>query len=119
MRLAGLHHASPDLGGNPTPLMMVPIERGPASQTTQRNDTARLHWGPILRALRLAALAWVTSSGVAAACTLCDSSTAIGVRRQVFGPDFLSNAAAVMAPVPILLAAVLLIANASAMKPKG
>jgi hypothetical protein len=43
----------------------------------------------------------------------------MGVRHQFFEHDFLSNAAAVAAPVPILFAAVLLVAREPTKSAKG
>jgi hypothetical protein len=43
----------------------------------------------------------------------------MGVRHQFFEHDFLSNAAAVAAPIPILLMAVLLVAREPTKTPKG
>ena len=48
-------------------------------------------------------------SAPALACTLCGSDTATAVRAQVLGSDFMANAAALAAPLPLLLAAVLLL----------
>lgn len=42
---------------------------------------------------------------LAFACTLCHSATAQQVRAALLGPDLLTNAAAALAPVPVLLAA--------------
>ena len=57
---------------------------------------------------RLVALSSVPFIGVSAgpawACTLCHSEIGEEVRAIVFGPDFLSNLAAVLAPVPLLVA---------------
>lgn len=39
------------------------------------------------------------------------SDTAEAVRRGVFGPEFLTNAAGLAAPLPILLAAIVLAAR--------
>ena len=63
------------------------------------------------RAIGTTVLAWLASSGAASACTICHSPTAMGVRHQFFDHDLLTNAAAVAAPVPVLLAVVLLIAR--------
>lgn len=43
--------------------------------------------------------------GPALACTLCHSDAADRVRAALFGPDFLTNAAAAFAPAPVLLVA--------------
>jgi hypothetical protein len=40
------------------------------------------------------------------ACTICHSPTAFGVRHLLFEHDFVRNAAAVAAPIPLLLAIV-------------
>lgn len=42
----------------------------------------------------------------AAACTICHTPTALGVRHLLLEHDFARNAAAVATPIPILLAAV-------------
>lgn len=47
----------------------------------------------------------------AAACTICHSPTALGVRHLLLSHDAARNAAAVAAPIPILLAAILLAAR--------
>jgi hypothetical protein len=49
----------------------------------------------------------------AAACTLCHSDLAREVRQQVFGPEFLANALAVFAPLPVLIACIYLAARDS------
>ena len=58
---------------------------------------------------RLVALSSVPFMGMSAApafaCTLCHSEVGVEVRAIVFGPDFLSNLAALLAPVPLLVAA--------------
>jgi hypothetical protein len=56
-------------------------------------------------------LGLLASGGKALACILCHSATAMGVRHQLFEHDFMSNAAGVAAPVPILLAAILWLAR--------
>ncbi|MET0272101.1 MAG: hypothetical protein ABW360_03840 [Phenylobacterium sp.] len=43
----------------------------------------------------------------AAACTLCHSPTALGVRHLILHHDLGRNAAAIAAPIPILAAAIL------------
>jgi hypothetical protein len=55
----------------------------------------------------------------ALACTICHSPTSMGVRHQVFEHDFLSNAAALAAPIPILLAAVFALAREPRKNAKG
>jgi hypothetical protein len=45
-------------------------------------------------------------AGPAAACTICHSPTALGVRHLLLHHDLGRNAAAVAAPIPILLAAI-------------
>lgn len=62
------------------------------------------------RLLGLLLLLWATP---AAACTLCHSDLAGQVRAAVFAGDFWSHAGALAAPVPILLAAVLLVRRCS------
>lgn len=57
-------------------------------------------------ALLVAAL---LAPGPAFACTLCHSDTADRVRAALLGTDLLANAAAVLAPVPLLLAAIWLV----------
>jgi hypothetical protein len=57
---------------------------------------------PTRIAFLLTALA---TSAPASACTLCHSDPAREVRAALFGPDLLANAAAIVAPMPILLAA--------------
>jgi hypothetical protein len=55
-----------------------------------------------------AALAIIAGPAAPAfACMLCDSATAEQVRAQLFAGDFLFNAACVVAPFPILLAAII------------
>jgi hypothetical protein len=65
-----------------------------------------------MRARTLAAslLAW-TGAAPALACSICHTPTALGVRHQLFQHDFAANAAAIAAPIPILLAAILLVAR--------
>jgi hypothetical protein len=63
------------------------------------------------RVIPTAITALIGSGGPALACTICHTETSLGVRHQFFEHDLLSNAAAVAAPVPILLAAVLLLAR--------
>jgi hypothetical protein len=46
-----------------------------------------------------------------AACTLCHSPTALGVRRLLLEHDPLRSAAALAAPFPLLLAGILLAAR--------
>jgi hypothetical protein len=45
------------------------------------------------------------------ACTLCHSDTATEVRHEVLHNGFLSNAAAIAAPLPILLGAIVLMSR--------
>lgn len=45
------------------------------------------------------------------ACTICHSPTAWGVRHLLLEHEFLSNLAAVAAPLPLLLAIVALVAR--------
>jgi len=66
------------------------------------------------RTLAAALIAW-TSAAPAFACTICHSPEALGVRHQVFEHGFLANAAALAAPVPLLVAAILLIGR----EPRG
>ena len=49
---------------------------------------------------------------LAFACTLCHSATAAQVRAALFGSDLLANAAAVLAPAPVLAAVWWLITEA-------
>lgn len=49
------------------------------------------------------------SAAPAGACTLCHSRIAGEVRVAVFGPDFWSEAASLVSPVPLLAAAVIAI----------
>jgi hypothetical protein len=51
----------------------------------------------------LAPLLLVSPAAPAWACTLCDSPLAENVRAAVLGPDFWSNAGALLLPVPVLL----------------
>ncbi|MDB5442358.1 MAG: hypothetical protein JWP73_734 [Phenylobacterium sp.] len=53
------------------------------------------------------ALAVLSVAAPAAACTLCHSPTALGVRHQLLQHDLARNAAAVAAPIPLLLAMIL------------
>lgn len=57
-------------------------------------------------AIALAAAPWP-----AHACTICHSPTALGVRHLLLEHDLWRNAAAVAAPIPILLAAILFAAR--------
>lgn len=61
------------------------------------------------RLLTLAAPAWALAPP-ALACTLCHTETALLVRAEVFGPDLAGRLAAVAAPLPVLLAAMMLVA---------
>jgi len=47
------------------------------------------------------------------ACTTCNSDTAVAVRARLMDGDLLVNAAAVLAPVPLLAAALLLVGAAT------
>jgi hypothetical protein len=49
----------------------------------------------------------------ALACTLCHSRISEDVRAAVFGPDLWSNVAALLAPMPVLTIAVLLVRKIS------
>ena len=55
---------------------------------------------------RFLVLASGLTAAPASACTLCHSRLAEEVRAAVFGPDFWANVAAIVAPIPLLLAAV-------------
>jgi hypothetical protein len=57
----------------------------------------------LVAALALATPAW--------ACTLCHSPTALGVRHLLLEHDLARNAAALAAPIPVLLAAILFAAR--------
>jgi hypothetical protein len=46
---------------------------------------------------------------LAFACTLCHSTVADQVRAALLGPDLLTNAVAVLAPAPVLFAAIWLV----------
>jgi hypothetical protein len=59
------------------------------------------------------------SGGPALACTICHGPIAMSVRDQFFDHDFLSNAAALAAPIPILLAAILWVAREPRKAAKG
>lgn len=50
----------------------------------------------------------------ATACNVCHSPTAMGVRHLLFEHDFLINAAAVAAPLPVLVAIIVAVARAPA-----
>lgn len=50
---------------------------------------------------------------LAIACTLCHSATAEQVRAALLGPDLLANAAATLAPVPVLATAWWLVTGGS------
>lgn len=50
-----------------------------------------------------------TGASPAAACTLCHSSAGDAIRMAMLGPDFWPGLAALAAPAPILVAAVLLV----------
>jgi len=47
----------------------------------------------------------------ASACTVCHSPEAVGVRHMLLQHDFWRNAAALAAPIPLLLAAIWLAAR--------
>ncbi|GEM_PF-6513945 len=65
-------------------------------------------WGrSVVRAS--AAAASLTGAGSAAACTLCHSSQAISIRARLLGPDLLWNLAAVVLPLTLLLAVIVLV----------
>ena len=49
---------------------------------------------------------------LAFACTLCHSTVADQVRAALLGPDLLTNAVAVLAPAPVLFAAIWLVPGA-------
>ena len=53
---------------------------------------------------------WITP---VQACTLCHSRLAADVRAAVFGPDFWTNLGALLMPLPVLAAAVLLVRRAT------
>jgi hypothetical protein len=57
------------------------------------------------------ALAVMSTAAPAGACTLCHSPTAMGVRHQLLQHDLARNAAAVAAPLPLLLAMILFAAR--------
>jgi hypothetical protein len=57
------------------------------------------------------ALVASTAAAPAAACTLCHSPSATAVRHQLLHADLARNAAAVAAPIPLLLAMILLAAR--------
>jgi len=61
---------------------------------------------PILLGLTIAALAEPAS-----ACTICHSTASADLRHQLLEHDLLRNAAALAAPIPILLAAILIAAR--------
>jgi hypothetical protein len=46
---------------------------------------------------------------LALGCPFCNSDTGLKVKAAIFGGDFLTNAAAVALPVPLLLACVVLV----------
>ena len=56
------------------------------------------------------AVALLRQAGVAAACTLCHSETAAEVRARLLSEDPLSNLAALAVPLPLILAALLVLA---------
>ena len=62
------------------------------------------------RTLAATVLAW-SGASPAFACSICHTPTALGVRHQLLEHDLLANAAAIAAPIPILLAAILAIAH--------
>lgn len=51
----------------------------------------------------------VVASGPAWACTTCNSDVAQAVRAQLLDANLLANAAAVLAPIPLLAAALILV----------
>lgn len=53
----------------------------------------------------------------AAACTLCHSPTALGVRHLILEHDLARNAAAIVAPLPFLIAAIVFAAREA--RPSG
>lgn len=59
----------------------------------------------------LLGLGLALTAAPAFACTICHTPTALGVRHLVLHHDLGRNAAAVAAPVPFLLAAILLAAR--------
>jgi hypothetical protein len=89
-----------------------PAPRGEASgEPKTRNESAKTRRpkegqliGPVF-ALSLLA-------GPAAACTICHSPTALGLRHLIVHHDFARNAAAVAAPLPLLAAAIYLAVKA-------
>lgn len=86
------------------------ISAGPGAAATRRRidmPLPRRCWRRIV--FGAAALAPLS----AAACTLRHSDLARDVREQVFGPEFLSNALAVLAPLPVLIAGVYLAGRGS------
>lgn len=64
------------------------------------------------------AVGFAMTGGAANACTICHSLTALGVRHLLFEHDLLRNAAAIAAPLPILMA-VILFAAREPMRAKG
>jgi hypothetical protein len=59
----------------------------------------------------LAVAAGALAPCAAHACTICHSPESAGVRHMVLQHDFWSSAAALAAPIPLLLAAILLAAR--------
>jgi hypothetical protein len=57
------------------------------------------------------ALAVMSVAAPAEACTLCHSPTALGVRHQLLQHHLVRNAAAIAAPLPLLLAMILFAAR--------
>jgi len=53
------------------------------------------------------------------ACTTCNSDTADAVRARLLDGDLVANAAAVLAPVPLLAAALLLVGAGPAHRRRG
>jgi hypothetical protein len=64
-----------------------------------------------MKALSGLALAALSLATPAAACTLCHSPTALGVRHLLLHHELGRNVAAVAAPIPLLVAAILLAAG--------
>ncbi|HEV2531599.1 hypothetical protein [Phenylobacterium sp.] len=60
------------------------------------------------------ALAALMAAAPATACTLCHSPGAAAVRHQLLHADLVRNAAAVAAPIPLLLAMILFAAGGPA-----
>jgi hypothetical protein len=64
-----------------------------------------------MRAALSGLLAAAASASPAWACTLCHSPTALGVRHLLLHHDLARNAAALAAPLPVLLAVILVAAR--------